>query len=103
MTPKERAEQIATAHYNKPVGNAAQDKSDLIAAIEQGMNEVLEQAEAKIGLEMFFYENNGSNTPTEQTTLAMLQGLQHAEHIVRALKSSDTPRNTITPEQKDEQ
>lgn len=83
MTPHERAEKIVERFISTHEGFAPGDKHALIAAIEQGFNEVLEYAEAKIGLEMFFYEEKRKQFPN----LLVLLGMQNAKNIVGAMKT----------------
>jgi len=51
MTPHERAKAIVERFFATPEGYAPDDKKALTAAIEQGMNEVLEDAATKLGKE----------------------------------------------------
>ncbi|AVX04217.1 hypothetical protein MXMO3_01691 [Maritalea myrionectae] len=90
MTPRDRAEKIVERFLSTPEGFAPDDKQSLIAAIEQGMNEVLEDAATK--LDRFLMTR----------TSLQVEGVVDAVRDVKSLKSNTSPRKTITDNQKDE-
>ncbi|TDQ63589.1 hypothetical protein ATL17_1596 [Maritalea mobilis] len=104
MTPRDRAEKIVERFLSTPEGFAPDDKQALIAAIEQGMNEVLEDAAHVCERKARFLSQDAANTksPVNRREKSMVSDwIQETGYQIRALKSPDTPRNTITDNQKD--
>lgn len=106
MTPRDRAEKIVERFLSTPEGFAPDDKQALIAAIEQGMNEVLDMASDCLKVESDIWRALAKNEDSDEATASKCRAIAGTLILTQldiyALKSPDFPRNTITDNQKDE-
>lgn len=104
MTPRDRAEKIVERFLSTPEGFAPDDKQAPIAAIEQGMNGVIDEAvklvDWKVRSAWALHKCSISKHRKFEARM-LAQSNEKLRDNIRALKSPDNSRNTITDNQKD--